>query len=101
MICLWDIGEPAPPKYEKTGHSLLLKVAYKGITEDKDKDLYSMAWVAEAGSGWVLVGAKEGLAGWRISTREVKEEKFPQTKPRMVEFRYVKYLATSINPICS
>ena len=97
MICLWDIGEPAPPEYKATKQSLLLKLPYEGTT----KDLYSMAWVAESGAGWVLVGSMEGLAGWRISTREVKEEKFPQTKPRMVEFRYVKYLATSINPICS
>ena len=83
MICLWDIGQPAPPKYESTKQSLLLKLSYEGTT----RDLYSMAWVAEPGAGWVLVGSMEGLAGWRISTREVKEERFPLTKPRMLELR--------------
>ena len=85
MICLWDIGDPAPPKYKKTGHRMLVKVEYEGST----KDLYSMAWVAGVGSGWVLVGSMDGLAGWRISSRKVKEKKFPQSKPVQVEFRYV------------
>ena len=87
MICLWDIGQPAPPKYKDAAHRMLLKVEYEGKTEGK-KDLYSMAWVAGAGSGWVLVGSMDGLTGWRISSRKVKEKKFPQTKPTQVEFRY-------------
>ena len=54
------------------------------------RDLCSLAWVAGqlgAGWGWVLVGGRQGLAGWRISTREVKAERFPLTKPRMLELR--------------
>ena len=86
MICLWDIGEVAPPKYKKTEHRMLVKVEYEGST----RDLYSMAWVAGAGSGWLLVGSMDGLAGWRISSRKVKEKKFPQSKPVQVEFRYVQ-----------
>ena len=83
MICLWDIGELAPPKYQNTGHRMLVKVEYEGNT----RDLYSMAWVAGVGSGWLLVGSMDGLSGWRISSRKVKEKKFPQTKPAQVEFR--------------
>ena len=83
MICLWDIGDLAPPKYKQKGHRMLVKVEYEGST----KDLYSMAWVAGSGSGWVLVGSMDGLAGWRISSSKVKEKKFPQSKPVQVEFR--------------
>ena len=88
MICLWDIGHPLPPQFRHAKHSLLLKVKFEG----KPGKLYSMAWVAEAGSGsgWVLVGSEDGLAGWRISSRKVKEKKFPQTKPVQVEFRYIQ-----------
>jgi len=84
VICLWDIGCPTPPHY-KTQHSALLKIAYKGTK----KDLYSMAWQSEAGAGWIMVGTEAGLMAWRIETQKVKEEKFPKTVPKMVEFRLV------------
>ena len=54
MICLWDIGDPAPPKYKNSGHRMLVKVEYEGSTTD----LYSMAWVAgaaQAGSWWAAL----------------------------------------------
>ena len=90
MICLWDIGHPAPPQFRDAEHSLLLKVKFVG----NPVKLYTMSWVAEAGSGsgWVLVGSEDGLAGWRISSRKVKEKKFPPTNPVQVEFRYVQSL---------
>ena len=86
MITLWDIGHPAPPQFRQAEQRMLLKLKVAGNPEK----LYTMAWVVEAGSdsGWVLVGTEDGLAGWRISSRKVKEKKFPQTKPTQVEFRY-------------
>ena len=53
------------------------------------KDLYSMVWQGEAGAGWIMVGTAAGLMGWRIKTQKVREEKFPKTGPKMVEFRLV------------
>ena len=83
MICVWDIGYPSPPKYKEARHTILVKVEYEGT----NKDLYSMAWVGGAGAGWVLVGTQQGLAGWKVVTDKLKEEKFPKSKPKMVEFR--------------
>ena len=83
MICLWDIGTPSPPKYKEARHRMLLRVEHEG----SNKDIYSMAWVPGAGSGWVLVGSMDGVSGWRISSRKVKEEIFPHSGPVRVEFR--------------
>ena len=81
MICLWDIGNPAPPKYKEVRHKNLLRVEYKGTS----KDIYSMAWVGDSGAGWIMVGTMDGLLGWRISSDSVKADSSP--RPHMVEFR--------------
>jgi len=98
VICLWDIGNPTPPRY-KTQHSALLKVTYQSTI----KDLYSMVWQGEAGAGWIMVGTAAGLMGWRIKTQKVREEKFPKTGPKMVEFRLqgVSKELPYIDSVCS
>jgi len=77
-VSLWDIGQPDPPAYGKTKHVHLLKmVADMG-------DMYSMAWVGD--TQWLMVGTVQGLLGWRIKEKKVKENRFPKHKPSMVEF---------------
>jgi len=78
VVFMWDIGQPDPPTYGKVKHELLLKI------EADTGDMYSMAWVGE--TQWLMVGTVEGLIGWRIKEKKVKEVKFPKFKPRMVEF---------------
>ena len=88
MICLWDIGNPAPPTYENAQHSNLLKLQYKFNFEEKSlRGLYTMAWVGDAGTGWILVGTSDGLTGWKISSDNIKKDEFPKTRPSKVELR--------------
>ena len=66
------------------------------------RDLCSLAWVAGqlgAGWGWVLVGGRQGLAGWRISTRKVKSWKPPLALPEMVKYRYVQSLSGLLSQV--
>ena len=85
-ICLWDIGSPAPPSYKNVTNLLLLKLKLDFGPDDL-QNLYTMAWAGDTGVGWIMVGTEHGLRGWRISSRKVKETKFPKTCPEMVKLR--------------
>ena len=83
VICLWDFGNPAPPNYSNVTNHLLLKLNYRRA----NKNLYTMAWAGDKGTGWIMVGTEDGLMGWRISSSKVKEVKFPKINPKMVELK--------------
>ena len=80
---MWDIGSLDPPQYKEVRHSRLLQLDM----ERSNKDLYSMAWVGDGGTGWIMVGTMDGLLGWKISSERVKEEGLDSYQPKMVEFR--------------
>jgi len=95
VVLLWNIGQPDPPSYTKGKHVQLLKmIADMG-------DMYSMIWVEDM--QWVMVGAMQGIVGWKISADKIKEKKFLRHKPTAVEFSLpgVATLNAYVDSVCS